>query len=889
VKQLKRIGWALLGVFLVFFIAVFILLRFYEDEIGTYAIEKLKTQVTTEFRVGQVGLAFWKTFPNASVELNEIFVQEKGGTSDTLLYAEALYLKFNLLDLFRGNYRVDEVDVVGGMLDLRVDDTGNNWEVWKDSGGEVSNFEIELEEIALTDTRVLYHDIPNKFALNILANQVSGNGNFSAQSMDLEMELDAFVERIESKGDAYLEKQTVSGKLLMQADIDKGAFAFKPGGSLTVGDFAFSVQGKVNESGAGDLDIYVESNEQLIEDAWEVLPSNIRKSLLGYKVSGDFSAKAKIGRGKDVSPVMLEIELAISDGTLRIKEEGVALEDVQTDFYYIRGGKQDQIRLKSFSCNLDRSHVEASGTIIGFETPRLDVNLVAEMQLKDIRDFLDLQEIEVCEGSVKAEAALNGTLRYVEADTAFNWREVLATGQAKVEGATLKMRNSNRLFNEMFAEFTFDKQSALIRQFSGLVNGSDFALSGSLHNIVPFLFEPKAHVFLDASLKSNILDFTQLVEEESSTTNDSDYELLFPALLDFNLNCSIDKFIFRKFEATDVKGLAVLENGALTIDPVSFNTADGKLNAQLVLAPISTTAYRMNCLAKVVGIHVDKVFTEFENFGQTFIQDRHLKGVANANVQFRAVLTNALELPSDKIESVIDVTIENGELNNLETLQEIADYLRNNKWVAPFVDEDRFAERMQNVKFSKLENIIEIRNRVITIPLMDVRSSAMDISAKGTHTFDHAIDYAFGFNLRDLLVRKDKDWTEVDDGLGKSMYISMKGTVDNPVYAMDRELAKEIRKESMEAEKQNMKALLKDEFGLFKKDDSVGGYKENSQNTGGSTISVEWEENDVKPNQPDNSKPKQKQVAPEKQTEKQSDKQPEKQKKTPKWLEEKDN
>jgi hypothetical protein len=436
----------------------------------------------------------------------------------------------------------------------------------------------------------------------------------------------------------------------------------------------------------------------------------------------------------------------------------------------------------------------------------------------------------------------------------------------------------------MNADFSFDKQSARIGNFSGSVNGSDFALTGTLHNVVSFLFEPNARIFLDANLKSNIIDFTQLVEEETSTANESDYELLFPALLDFNLNCSVDKFIFRKFEALGLKGLATLNQGKLTVDPVTFQTANGRLSAQLVLEPVSATAYRLNCLADVKDIHIDRVFTEFENFGQTFIQDRHLKGVASATVQFRAILSNAMELPSDKIESVVDLSIENGELNNFETLQEIAAYLRNNKWVAPFVDEDKFAERMRNVKFSRLENVIEIRNRIVTIPLMDIKSSAMDISAKGTHTFDHAIDYAVGFNLRDLLVRKEKDWTEVDDGLGKSMYISMKGTVDNPVYAVDRELAKEIRKEAMEAEKQSVKSLLKEEFGLFKKDKSVGPYKEEGKTTGNSTITVEWGDEPTQKTgttEPEKStKPADKPVNTDKPTEKK--------KKPPKWLEEKE-
>jgi len=878
----KRIALVLLGVVVLLSTAIFIVLRFYEDEIGTYAVKKLKSQITTQFEVGDVSLAFWKTFPNTSVELNNVYVQQLGEPNDTLLFARALFLKFNIWDVVRGTYRVDKVDVTGGSLFLEVRDDGqNNWEVWKETQVDSSNFEIELEEIALTDTRVIYNDRPNRFLIDALTIQTTGNGNFSADKMDIDLTLDMVVQRLISKEDAYLEKQPVSGEVIMHADLIKGAYLFEPG-EITCGDFQFIAGGGLDGNGA--LEFMIEAHDQIVEDAIEVLPAAIRKSFLGYKLSGDFSGKASIARVKEVDPVMVEVDLKVSDGELRLKDEGVSLEDIATDFHYVRGGKKDKIHLRSFSCSLDESKIEASGSIVGFETPLIDLQVKAGIQLKELRDFLDLKQIEVCEGSVTAEAALNGTLRYVASDTSYNWRDVLATGKASVTQASLKMINSNRLFNEMNANFTFDKQSANILQFGGKVNGSDFSLTGTLNNVVSFLFEPQARIFLDADLKSSLIDFTQLVEEESSTANESDYELLFPALLDFNLDCSIEKFVFRKFEANGVKGLATLNQGKLTVDPVTFETANGKLSAQLVLAPITSTAYRMNCLAELKGIHIDKVFTEFENFGQTFIQDRHLKGTANANVQFRAVMTNALELPSDKIECVVDVSIENGELNNFETLQEIAEYLRNNKWVAPFVDEDRFAERMRNVKFSKLQNVIEIRNRLVTIPLMDVRSSAMDIAAKGTHTFDHEIDYAVGFNLRDLLVRKEKDWTEEDDGLGKSMYISMKGTVDNPVYAVDKELAKEVRKEAMEAEKQNVKALLKDEFGLFKKDSSVGSFQDAKPDKNNSSITVEWEEAETGEQKLD------KQTATPKPAEKkvELDKTTEKKKKTPKWLEEKE-
>jgi hypothetical protein len=116
------------------------------------------------------------------------------------------------------------------------------------------------------------------------------------------------------------------------------------------------------------------------------------------------------------------------------------------------------------------------------------------------------------------------------------------------------------------------------------------------------------------------------------------------------------------------------------------------------------------------------------------------------------------------------------------------------------------------------------------------------------------------------------------------MYVAVKGTVDQPVFAMDRELAKEMRKEAMEAEKSNVKALLKEELGLFKKDDSVGEFKNDPTNEEETIMSVEWDDGGQNNKQEPERKPvvKQNEVPPTK------EKSTDKKKKTPKWLEEKE-
>ena len=129
-----------------------------------------------------------------------------------------------------------------------------------------------------------------------------------------------------------------------------------------------------------------------------------------------------------------------------------------------------------------------------------------------------------------------------------------------------------------------------------------------------------------------------------------------------------------------------------------------------------------------------------------------------------------------------------------------------------------------------MKNQIEIKDQKIFIPKMYIHSSALDLTLSGTHTFNNYIDYHVQVLMSDILFQKarkaKKENSEFgiveDDKSGKtSLFLSMTGTVDNPVFKYDRQGAKQNFKENIAEEKQTLKQILKDEFGWLKKDTSI--------------------------------------------------------------------
>jgi len=220
----------------------------------------------------------------------------------------------------------------------------------------------------------------------------------------------------------------------------------------------------------------------------------------------------------------------------------------------------------------------------------------------------------------------------------------------------------------------------------------------------------------------------------------------------------------------------------------------------------------ISCDASIKKVDIRRLFGELENFGQTSLQERNLKGKLSATLQFASVWSSTFKVEKPTIYAKADIVIENGALIDYEPLSGLSKYLK--------------GRDLKNVSFETMKNTIEIKNEVIQIPTMEINSNAIDFQVNGTHGFDQKIDYHLSVLLSDLGTVKEKNMQAedigviTDDGLHKERYFfRITGTVDEPVYhTIDKEGYKANIKTNLAKEKESLKEILNREFGWFKKD-----------------------------------------------------------------------
>ena len=116
---------------------------------------------------------------------------------------------------------------------------------------------------------------------------------------------------------------------------------------------------------------------------------------------------------------------------------------------------------------------------------------------------------------------------------------------------------------------------------------------------------------------------------------------------------------------------------------------------------------------------------------------------------------------------------------------------------------------LKRIRFSTLENQIEVKNRSVEIPFMEIYSSAMDIAGSGTHFFDNTLDYEIEFSLNEVMGKRwrknnKKQITEFgqieNDGVkGTIIPLKMTGTIDDPKISFNFSRVRKSINESMKS------------------------------------------------------------------------------------------
>ena len=132
----------------------------YQKKVKDFVVAQLNTKLNSEISVENIKFSLLEKFPYATLEFQKITAKDATdyAEKDTLLYADKLYLNFNIIDILFGNYIIKGIDLSDARMKLNVyEDGSNNYTFWKNSVDTLGEaLLIELSRVNFSNVAVNY-------------------------------------------------------------------------------------------------------------------------------------------------------------------------------------------------------------------------------------------------------------------------------------------------------------------------------------------------------------------------------------------------------------------------------------------------------------------------------------------------------------------------------------------------------------------------------------------------------------------------------------------------------------------------------------------------------------------------------------------------------------
>ena len=639
--------------------------------------------------------------------------------------------------------------------------------------------------------------------------------NFSVDEFSLSTKAELFIDKLLIHDVNYVDHKPVTILSGLHVNSKTGHYKFDES-NITIAGVRFNLSGQItNEPVPWKLDLAIKGSESDIESLIKILPVEYKHYPEKYNTNGKFLFSSIIkGSIKGKSTPLVKIDFTVKNGTITSGNAEIEKLNFSGVFYSENNNKKSSIEIPALTASLSGHTIKGSIRLDNLPDAFITLHAQTQLDLKEIYPFIQADTLESLSGDLALNISYAGKVRELSELKRGQLNKIQASGNIDISHVTFRLKKNPLEFKNLSGNFSLHDNDVYIKNFTGNISSSDFRLDGVFKNFISFLLIPGQPGDMQAKLYSKIVDMDELlVNKTEAGFNDTSYILKFNPRLMCELDVNINKLHFRKFSAGDIQGRVNLERQIISGRSLKFNAMGGSVTMDGTINASRRDSVKMDYDTKFKNVDITRLFYEMENFDQHTMTDKNVKGRLNADIQFNSTWSNDLTLNSKSVRSFCEITVENGELINFSPIKALGKYIH--------------SPDLNHIRFSTLKNSISIANRKIVIPYMEINSSAINISGNGTHDFDNKIDYHLRLLLSDVLGRKVKsnstEFGEIeDDGLGRSkLFLSMKGTVDDPHFSYDRKAAGEKIKNDIAREKQDLKGILKKEFGFYKNEPSV--------------------------------------------------------------------
>jgi hypothetical protein len=778
-------------------------------------VRELNKQLATEVKVSDIRLSLFQDFPFASVRFSgvEVAGSSKLDAKAKLLSASLISMKFNIPDLLRNSFSVRYLSISGAAVNIHFfADGSDNFHILKPSTGkENEQFNLNIKRIELIDTKFSYTDEASQQTASVDISRLLLKGSFKNESFRMEATGSMLVDNYSSGEIVYIKNRGISLKSDIDVDTRKGYYSISDG-EISIETLHLNAGGWViNRSGRKEMEIVVAASNTSANKVISLIPDKYRKSLVDYSISGtgDVGLKIKGRYGNGHKPA-ISAQITLASGEIIHRKTKVGLESVSFNGSFLAGedGKGVNLNIDNLKAILRNGTIAGNISVTGLQFPVIKAAISGSFNLADVKEFLNSDTITQLSGKTSFTGTFSGRIANPGKLSASDFRNSQFMGSCSLSSVTLGLKGYKVPATGLSGILSFNNNDLLVSALSGKFGESDFLIKGSIGNLLSRIFVKGEKLVINGSLVSEKTNWDEI---SSSSEGTGEYNFGIPGDIEIgNLKMDIRNFHFRKFDAKNLTTEITVHNRVLTASNILLQSMQGTVTGKATINASNPSHSLLTCDADVNKVNVNSLFIEFGNFGNTDLVAENLDGRVTGNILFSGLMYPNLDMDLESIKSHAELVVEDGRLVNYEPMEALSKFLR--------VDD------LKDIRFETLTNQIDIANQIIYIPVMEIKSSALNLTLMGTHTFDNELNYHFSIALADILAskfrkknpgfdRQEEFGPIAEDNKGKTMiFVSMTGTVDEPVFSYDKKAVREKIGTEMQSQRSELKQVLNKEL-----------------------------------------------------------------------------
>lgn len=788
-KLTLKIGGVLLSLALILWMVVAGYVYSHKEELLLTITKQLNEDINGQLTIEKMEPALIRGFPGISVSLENVLLRDSLWSihKHDLLQADKVYIAINAFSILSGSPTIKDIRINDGKIYLFTDTNGvRNTDIFRkkpasSKGG--GNSSKRINRVYLKNVYLTVDDKQRDKLLIFNINNFNGNLNYNSLGWKGRVNMKARVESFAFK----VARGSFMKNMELDADLDliyldKEHQLRIPLQEVTIGRDDLEVGGVFHfapDFSDYKIDIKAESIE--FKNATALLSTHISSRLKPYSVKSPVDIQASIeGKLKGGGEPLINASWTAKDNT--ISSAGETITDCSFTGIYsnelVKGKKRNDPNSVIAFYNMSGKYYDIpfksdSIQIADLKDPVFTGKFKADFQLSKLNKIFGGTTFLFNGGTAELNLLYKAPFNQDDKGQRFIY------GTVHVHDAKAIYKPRNLALKDMHLVMNFKGNDLFLDNIKVKSGNTTLAMQGTLRNFSNLYYTDPEKMLVNWQIKSPEINLNEFMvflgKRKSYTTSTGDNRAVakMSAQLDkvleqasMKMNVNVDRLIYKKFVATQVRSEITLKRAGIAINNLSLNQGGGNLNITGNIDQ-SGKINRFNVDTKIRNVNVEKLFYAFENFGQDAITDKNLRGSFFGGTSVSGSMTDNGKIVPRSFKGSVDFDIRNGALLNFEPMTRAGAFAFPNR-------------NFSDIRFSNLKNTLHIQGSKILIPPMEIRSSVLNIFLEGVYSFDRGTNIALKIPLRN----PEKDEVIINTDLKNNR--DLKGIVIN-LRALDGE------------------------------------------------------------------------------------------------------